>query len=348
MILFSSLPWLLSLSSGPWFARVGGGPALTFDRPFPCSDAAETYDCFIFTKGPQGKEKCKYVGSTDIGCFEAEPVSIESTSGPIVFGDATAIPDPIGPFYGLQIDYEMLGVGNPPIESGLAESLGFLCLPGPYATCPSSWLTSDLLTLAFPNYPATTGGSLVFADGTFVGSEAIAGTNTTPDEGALVVPNTLYSCFSVLEDTCSPTSSPVCSDPVELISPAILAVPTNDGQVPPAVNPLFVSEGDGQVTTTCDRTAAVGNEGDALEVFNMWTCTGAGAWFPIECDATPQTRAITGFDGTGVTEVTCVLWQGQGELGGGCYPDSPDQCNWQASGADPEYGFWSETVTYTT
>jgi hypothetical protein len=226
------------------------GPFLTVDRLIPTSDADETYDCFIFTKGPQGKEKCKYVGSTDIGCFEAEPVSIESTSGPLVFGDLdfATDPDAVGPFYGLEIDYEVLSVGNPPIEPGLDESLGFLCLEGPYAACPSSWLNDDLLTLSFPNYPGTTGGSLLFANNTYVGSDAIAGTNTTPDEGSPVVPNTLYSCFSVVENSCSPSSRPECSEPVELISPPVLARNAPDPANPLTPLPLFTSENAGSVT----------------------------------------------------------------------------------------------------
>lgn len=333
----------------PWFARMRRCPVLTVDRSYPTLDAAVTYDCFIFTQSPQGKEKCRYVGSTDIGCFEADPVSIESTSGPVVVFD-DLVQD--APLYGLEIDYEMLGVGNPPIEPGLADSLGFLCLEGPYAACPSSWLTSDLLTLPFPSYPSTTGGSLVFANDTYLGSDVIAGTNTTPDEGAPVVLNTLYTCFSVLENTCSPTSAPTCSDPVELISPPALALPAGQPVIItrtgiPGNSTLFAYAAVGQVNATCDRTYAIDQEGDALEVFNMWTCTGAGAWFPIDCDGTPQTRAITGFDGNTTTQVDCTLWQGQGENGGGCHPDSPDQCNWQASGADVPYNsFWSDTVVF--
>jgi hypothetical protein len=271
-------------------------------------------------------------------------VSIEGTSGPLVFGDVdfATDPDAVGAFYGLEIDYEVLGVGFPPIEPGLDDSLGFLCLEGPYAACPSSWLNDDLLTLSFPNYPGTTGGSLLFANNTYVGSDAIAGTNTTPDEGSPVVPNTLYSCFSVVENSCSPSSRPECSEPVELISPPVLARNAPDPANPLTPLPLFTSENAGSVTAACDRTYAVDQEGDALDVFNMWTCTGAGAWFPIVCDGTPQERVITGFD----APIDCILWQGQGELGGGCHPDSPNQCNWQASGAEAFYSpIWSVEVT---
>ena len=273
-------------------------------------------------------------------------MSIESTSGPLVFGDLDFVTDPnaVGAFYGLEIDYEVLGVGFPPIKPGLDESLGFLCLEGPYAACPSSWLNDNLLTLSFPNYPGTTGGSLLFANNTYVGSDAIAGTNTTPDEGSPVVPNTLYSCFSVVENSCSPSSRPECSEPVELISPPVLAREAPDPTTPGTPLPLFTSENAGSVTAICDRTYAVDQEGDALDVFNMWTCTGAGAWFPIVCDGTTsQERAITGFE---LDPIDCILWQGQGELGGGCHPDSPNQCNWQASGAEAFYSpIWSVEVT---
>ena len=75
-----------------------------------------TYDCFIYTYGPQGYEKCKYVGSTDIGCFSPPSRwwSMRRTVFPDV--DFTLIP----PAPGLYLQYDVAGLGNPPIAANTA------------------------------------------------------------------------------------------------------------------------------------------------------------------------------------------------------------------------------------
>ena len=104
-----------------------------------------TYDCFIYTYGPQGYEKCKYVGSTDIGCFSAEPLVVnEENSFPSV--DFTVIP----PAPGLYLQYDVAGLGNPPIAANTPDVVK---LP---TACRATMPCAPLVTSQCPGVIPTT------------------------------------------------------------------------------------------------------------------------------------------------------------------------------------------------
>ena len=276
-----------------------------------------TYDCFIYTYGPQGYEKCKYVGSTDIGCFSAEPLVVnEENSFPDV--DFTLIP----PAPGLYLQYDVAGLGNPPIAANTPNLVKFDCLPGDNAVCSPGDYT---LSLSYPNYPSVPYSGVGF------------------DTLNL---NSPYTCFSVIEDTCDPTAEPICSDPYVMVSPPVLA----EFDTLPSLT-MFTSLDDGSVTANCLFPTI---DGDYLDVFTAWTCDGAGAWFDIDCPVGStggtSNRAITGF-APGET-IACYFWQGQGKADSGCSPTATQLCNWSAGGPDVDPTsyplIWANLVTYTT
>jgi hypothetical protein len=311
-------------------------------RRTSAADGDMTYDCFIYAYGPLGYEKCKYVGSTDVDCFAAEPVTLEDTSGGIVYdpsGDDVTVP---GPGYDLMLDYATAGLGNPAISSGASGALGFVCVEGTGGaiTCPSDTIDGALLAVDYPSYPGTTTGSVTFSS--MAHPDSIDGTQTGPTAGDHVSPNTAYTCFSLIEDTCAVASdaSPLCSDPIELVSPPTLAFGNGAEDV------LFVPTEEsttGEVTVTCGRDAT--GENGAEEVTNWWSCEGDDAWFPVDCAGdVPSTEPILGFEEE--ETITCILWQGQAPAGSGCSPYAPSLCTWVADGSDLDYAsIWSAEVT---
>ena len=282
----------------------------------PPSDGDDAYDCFIYTSGPNGYEKCKYVGSTDIDCFAAEPLAFEEdASGPIIDGGEAAF----------ELTAIVSGSGNPPIPVGEPDTVGFVCVSGSPddVSCP---VAPQALEIAYPQNGVT---------------DII---NVDPDY------NEEFTCFSLIENSCDATANPICSDGLGLVSAPTLAGsdPQNAFMFSLPLSP------DGTIEMTCGRDVTL--DAGALPVVNFWTCAPAGSagdWFQVDCltfTDTPaytlETRAITGF-AEGDT-VECALWQGQGD---GCSPYSLESCNWYLDGTDPTSSApsdWSNDVEWPT
>ena len=298
--------------------------------PLSRSDGADTYDCFVYTYGPLGYDKCKYIGSTDIDCFETEPVTLEDTSGGEVVDPFTG-----NEAYALVLDYATANLGSPAIGSGAVDAIGFACVEGTggAVTCPSATLGDAVLTIAYPDYA----NDVLVGDTTFT-----TGTNTGTG-GDPVVPNTAYTCYSLIEDTCDAAADPICSEPIELVSVGTLAVAQVNSD-------LFsqVADGSSSVQVNCVRDPNE-NDGDAEVVTNWWSCVvdQAPVWYPVTCNGDASaSHPIPGFEAT-LDTATCVLWQGQGPADSGCSPYFEEGCTWFASGTDSgDYSAWYLQVSY--
>ncbi len=159
----------------------------------------EVYDCFLYTEGPNGYEKCKYVGSSDIACTSATPLDVSdatvSTTGPT-------------PEIVITVTTETLpGLGNPALDTSAVFPVG--CVLGADGVCP------------FVADPATT------TDNTY--AELVTLAANSPPLNSFAVPvdtdnvaiayNTVYTCFGVAPDQCGDAGAVTCSDPVEVTTP---------------------------------------------------------------------------------------------------------------------------------
>ena len=313
--------------------------------PLSRSDGADTYDCFIYTYGPLGYDKCKYIGSTDIDCFEAEPVTLSEESTGLVVDPAG---NAGGPSYSLGLGYEVSNLGSPAIGSGALDAIGFACVEGTGGaiTCPSDTIGSSVLAVDYPAYPDTLDDVIYFGSVAIEGAEPsyTVGTQTGAAPGDAVVPNTAYTCYSLIVDTCDQDAEPICSEPIELVSPPTLATAATSSDL--FTQPITP---DGTVTVNCDRDAS--GDGDAEVVTNWWTCTvgiSDPVWYPVTCDGAdsashPIPNYVSG------TDVFCALWQGQGPVDSGCSPYFEEGCTWFAVGASTgDYASWYGTLTYGT
>jgi len=152
----------------------------------------EVYDCFLYTEGPNGYEKCKYVGSSDIACTSATPLDVSgatvSTANPTL---EIVIP----------VTTETLpGLGNPILPGTTVFPVG--CVLGADGVCP------------FVADPATT------TDNTYAQLEALNPVSVPSDTaGTTIAYNTVYTCFGVAPDQCGDDGAVTCSDPVEVTTP---------------------------------------------------------------------------------------------------------------------------------
>ena len=152
----------------------------------------EVYDCFLYTEGPNGYEKCKYVGSSDIACTSATPLDVSgatvSTAGPTPEIDITVTTETLP------------GLGNPALPGTTVFPVG--CVLGADGVCPFA----AGATTANPDYD-----TLVQVPVEFSVPSDTAGTT--------IAYNTVYTCFGVAPDQCGDADAVTCSDPVEVTTP---------------------------------------------------------------------------------------------------------------------------------
>jgi hypothetical protein len=152
----------------------------------------EVYDCFINVYGPGGYDKCKYVGSTDIDCFEPGAPTIDGITPVIELSEDEWIPS-------LFVAWSEGSAPNPE-PSATDDTFGVFCLPTVAGvTCP----VKATLDIEYGEAGVTQEVDTSYA--------------TTP---TALLPNTAYTCYALAEDTCAVTTTAdaICSDGVEVIS----------------------------------------------------------------------------------------------------------------------------------
>ena len=156
----------------------------------------EVYDCFLYTEGPNGYEKCKYVGSSDIACTSATPLDVSGAT-------VSAPPEIV-----ITVTTETLpGLGNPALDTSAVFPVG--CVLGAAGVCP------------FVADPAST------TDNTYTQLVTIADNDPPLNQfavpadtaGTAIASNTVYTCFGVAPDQCGDAGAVTCSDPVEVTTP---------------------------------------------------------------------------------------------------------------------------------
>lgn len=152
----------------------------------------EVYDCFLYTEGPNGYEKCKYVGSSDIACTSATPLDVS--------GATVSIAGPT-PEIAIPVTTETLpGLGNPALPGTTVFPVG--CVLGADGVCP---FVADPATTTNPDYD-----TLELLNPVLVPSDTA---------GTTIAYNTVYTCFGVAPDQCGDAGAVTCSDPVEVTTP---------------------------------------------------------------------------------------------------------------------------------
>lgn len=282
--------------------------------PLSCPTVAnETYDCFLYTDGPVGLEKCKYVGSSDVSCilpedpdFGLEADQVISTTS---FEFVPNVPEN----------------GNPPVADD-ANVFGYTCIAGADQTC------ADVTSFDF----ATDGVDLASFDG------------TTPVTIGALTPNTDYTCFGLVDNVCtgSPTDDFVCGTPFALQTPV-----TNANTL--TTSPAGVSIAGDSTTGTFDFEFIVDVGGGAVPLADMTFavgCVDGGAtpgvallgpgvltpaqWTPLTVAAIPAPGQCTATEnpvGSGLYDFVCDGITASGLIGANtntyfCYVFAGEGC----------------------
>jgi len=267
----------------------------------------EIYDCFLYTEGPNGYEKCKYVGSSDIACTSADPVDVSGAESSADF-DPVLVNVPVTP-------ETIPGLGNPPLATD-SNDFAVGCVLGAAGVCPFAAGATDV---------ATTWDDLVILSEASPPSNQLRVTQST--DGLDLINNQVYTCFGLAADQCGEPDAVTCSDPVEVttsVAPQVGAVATaceltdNIGTDPQYMtaswtistggNALSIDDADFQVVVACggaadpnggsDYVGAWANAGDIPQ--NAWQLVSDGT--PL-CSATPD-------DVDNPTEITVACGDG--------------------------------------